>query len=361
MGVWKYKGFTHKVIVRKLGLIKQKDMTELAGRSLQDIFPMLKRTSYQTEISEIPVEQRNAVTLERAFLRNLTKAYQDIMKQSPKDIAALVSTILLKIEVNNVKTLLRAKAAELGVGEAMRLLTPGGRLDDEKCQRILHECDSIPDVVESLADLGYKAVLEEALSEYERTGVFLLFEMALDKYVYNEMWTATRKLKGLDGKIARTVIGIELDSINIKTILRCKALGISEEQTRHCLVAGSEILGEKELEEALGAADLKSSIEYLRKAVEITGARDYKRLLMNAQYEYDTTQLLSRLETTLDQGLLTTSLKMVKRYTPYYNIGLILAFLNLKWFEVRNLIAVTRGVEAGFSPEKIEKLLVLPR
>jgi vacuolar-type H+-ATPase subunit C/Vma6 len=51
---------------------------------------------------------------------------------------------------------------------------------------------------------------------------------------------------------------------------------------------------------------------------------------------------------------------MIKRHTPYYNIGLILAYLNLKWSEVRNLIALIRGSEAGISPEKVKKALILP-
>ena len=358
MGVWKYKGLTHRVIVRKLGLLKQKEMTDLSKRSLQDIYPVLKHTPYQTEIQEIPVEQRNSVSLEKALLKNLIRTYQDTMKQSPKDITTLLSAILFKFEANNVKTLLRAKTAGLGVGDAMRYLIPSGSLDEARCQRILHDCDSVSEVVKSLSDLECKLALEEALTEYERTGVFLLLEIALDKYTYNRIWNVTKKLKGLDGKIAGTVIGIEIDSINIKTILRCKVLGIGWEQAQHSLIAGSEVLGEKELEDAFRAADLKSSIECLRKATELTRARDYEHILAVAQKEYAISQLLSRLETTLDRGLLKNSLEMVKRYTPYGNIGLILAFLNLKWFEVKNLIAVTRGVEAGIAPKRIEKLLV---
>ena len=360
MSAWKYKSVTSKVIVRKLRLIKQKDMTDLTGRSLQDIYPVLKRTPYQTEISEIPVEQRNSVSLEKAFLKNLTKGYREIMKGSPKDIAFLLSAILMKFEANNVKAILRANSAELGVGETMRYITPVGRLDEVRCQRILHDSGSVREVVESLLDLEYRPALEEALIEYENTGVFLLLEIALDKYVYGMIWRAAGKLRGLDGKIARIVLGIEIDAINIKVILRCKAMGISEDQTRRCIIAVSEVFGEKELEDALRAADIKSSIECLMAAARLAKARDYRYILTNIQKGYAASPLLSRLETILDRGLLKTSLKMVKRYTPYYNIGLILAFLNLKWFEVKNLMAITRGVEAGVAPEKIKKLLVLP-
>lgn len=360
MSAWKYKSLTSKVIVRKLRLIKQEDMADLAGRSLQDILPVLKRTPYQTEISEIPVEQRNSVSLEKAFLKNLIRTYRGIMRDSPKDIALLLSAVLMKFEANNVKAILRAKNAELDVGEALKFITPTERLDEIRCQQILHDCKNIRDVVESLSDFEYRPALEEALREYEKTGVFLILEIALDKYVYGKIWRAARKLRGLDGKIARMVLGIEIDSINVKAILRCKAMGISEDQTRRCLMVVSEVFGEKEWEDALRAADIKSSIEYLMAAARLASARDYGYILTDLQKGYAASPVLSRLETILDRGLLKTSLKMVKRYTPYYNIGLILAFLNLKWFEVKNLTAVTRGVEAGIAPEKIRKLLILP-
>ncbi len=184
--------------------------------------------------------------------------------------------------------------------------------------------------------------------------------VALDKYVYGEIWRAAGKLRGLDKKIARTVVGIEIDAINIKVILRCRAMGISEEQIRRYIIPVSEVFGEKELEGAIRAADIKSSIESLLEAAKLAMARDYRYVLTDLLREYEASQSLSRLEMVLDRGSLKTSLRMLKRYTPFFNIGLILAFLNLKWSEVKNLRAIVRGVEDKIPPDKIRKLLILP-
>jgi vacuolar-type H+-ATPase subunit C/Vma6 len=51
---------------------------------------------------------------------------------------------------------------------------------------------------------------------------------------------------------------------------------------------------------------------------------------------------------------------MVKRYTPYFNIGLVLSFLNTKRVEVKNLRAIVRGAEDRVPPERITELLILP-
>jgi len=349
-----------KVIVAKLGLIEPTDIVELAGRRPRDVQLMLAKTSYQAEISEIPTGQLSSISLETALLENFVRTCKEIMEHSPKNTGFLLSTILMKFEASNVKAILRAKEAELSIDEAMKYIVPAGRLDEARCQKILESAKSVGDVIELLSELEYGPVLKEAFRSHEQTRLLLPLAVALDKYVYGEIWRAAGKLRGLDKKIARTVVGIEIDAINIKVILRCRAMGISEEQIRRYIIPVSEVFGEKELEGAIRAADIKSSIESLLEAAKLAMARDYRYVLTDLLREYEASQSVSRLEMVLDRGSLKTSLRMLKRYTPFFNIGLILAFLNLKWSEVRNLRAIVRGVEDKIPPDKIRKLLILP-
>ena len=135
---------------------------------------------------------------------------------------------------------------------------------------------------------------------------------------------------------------------------------ISGDQMKRYLIPVSEVFGEKELEEAIKRPDIKSSIESLLAAAKLAMARDYQYMLSDVLKEYEASESPSHLEMVLDRGLLKTSLRMLKRYTPFFNIGLILAFLNLKWFELRNLRAIVKGVEKKIPPAKIRQLLVIP-
>lgn len=360
MSAWKYKSVMPKVIVAKLRLIELKDMVDLAGRSLHSIRSILAKTPYQKEISEIPAKQLSSVSLEKAFLRNYVRTCKGIMDHSPRDIHSLLSSILMKFEADNVKAILRAKEAGISVDEAMRYITPVGRLDEVRCQKILESAKSVGDVIELLSELEYGSVLKVALEGREETRVLLPLAVAVDKYVYGKIWEATGKLKGLDKKIARAVLGVEIDSINIKVIFRCRTMGIGVDRVKRYLIPVTEVFGEKELEEATKVTDIKSSIESLLTVAKLAMTRDYQYVLTDLQREYESSQSLSKLEMILDRGLLKTSLRMLKRYTPFFNIGLILAFLNLKWFEVRNLRAIMIGVEEKIPPDEIRKLLVLP-
>ena len=360
MSAWKYRRIMPEVIVAKLRLIDPKDVASLAGRSLRDVYSMLENTSYRAEILDMPPEQLSSVSMENTFLKNFVRTFKEIMDHSPKDIGFLLSTILVKFEADNVRALLRAKVSELGVDEAMRYITPVGRLEEARCRKILESSKSVNDIIDLLSDTEYGSILKEALLEYEGTKVFLPFEVALDKYVYSGIWKAAGKLRGLNKKIARTVLGIEIDSINVKVILRCKAMGINADQIKRYLMPVSEVFGEKEFEDAVRAPDIRSSIESLLAAARLGTVRDYQYLLTDLLEEYEASTSLSGLEIVLDRGLLKTSLRMLKRYTPFFNIGLILAFLNLKWFELRNLRAIVRGAEDRMPPDKIRRLLIFP-
>jgi V/A-type H+-transporting ATPase subunit C len=348
-----------KITVAKLKLMEPKQITGLIGMSLHHIHSILERTPYKVEISEVDSKGLSSISMEDALLQNFIKTCEELVEISPKDISLLLSTFLMKFEVNCIKAILRAKQAELEVDEAMKCITPVGRLNEARCRKTLEISENIADVIESLSDIEYGAVLEKAFTVYEKDKIFYLLEFSLDRYVYSKVWWAIGSLRGLDRKIAETVIGLEIDSANVKTILRCKGMEISEDQIRRYLLPVSELLGEKELEEAMRAVDTQSFLNSLVRLSKRFMAIDYQYIFTEIKELPETS--LTTLETILDKGLIETSLRMIKRYTPYFNIGLILAFLNLKWFEIRNLRAIIKGSEAGIPADRVKKLLIFPR
>jgi len=359
MCAWKYKRIMPKIAVAKLKLMEPQEILDLAGMNLHHISSMLEKTPYKAEISEISTKELSSNSLEDALLKNFIKTCEEFMELSPKCIRLLFSTFLMKFEANCVKTILRAKQAELDVDEAMKYIMPIGRLDEARCRKTLEISENIADVVESLSDMEYGSVLEKAFTVYEEEKIFYLLEVTIDKHVYSKIWRAIGKLGGLDKKIAKTIIGFEIDAANVKTILRCKTMGIKEDQIRRYLIPISEVFGEKELEELIRESDIQSFINSLVILAKHAMARDYQYIFTEMQKQNVTS--LTTLEMVLDRGLIEISLRMIKRYTPFFNIGLLLAFLNLKWFEIRNLRAIIKGSEGRIPPDKIKKLLIFPR
>jgi ATP synthase A1 C subunit len=359
MCAWKYKQVMPRITVQKLKLLEPKRITNLVGMSLNHISSELEKTSYRAEIFELGTKELSSISLEEALLKNFIKTFEEIMEFSSKDVRLLLSALLMKFETNCVKSLLRTKEANLSVKESMNYVVPAGRLSEARCRKILKNSENIGDVIDSLSDMEYGSMLEKAFEVYLKERIFYLLEIALDRYVYHRIWRATGKFWGLDKKIARTVIGLEIDSVNVKTILRCKAMGITEPQIRRYLIQESKVFGERELEETMRCSDMQSIISSLVESSKRAMARDHRYIFTEIKESHITS--ITILETLLDRGLVETNLRIIKRYTPYFNIGLLLAFFNLKWFEVKNLRAIIRGTEAGIAPDRVKKLLILQR
>ena len=359
MSAWKYKRLMPKVLVSKLRLIQTKDMIDLVGSPLDRIYSQLMKTPYQKEISEISPQQHNSASLEEAILKNYVRTVEEIARCSPKDIRVLLTRILMKFETDCVKAILRTKMAGLDGDQAMKYIMPAGRLNATRCMEIMRNSKNVHDIVKFLSDSEYGRILEDALKEYDETGVVFPLEIAVDRHAYGRIWKAAKKLRSLDGSIAKTILGLEIDSMNVRVLLRFREARISQDRIGQYLVPVSDVFGRKELEDTVQAKDAKSTIEQLLKTASVNLARDYRYLLTELMKEYEAHKSLPHLETTLDRGLLKASLRMLRRYTSFFNIGFVLAFLNLKWFELRNLRTIIRGTEERMPSARTKELLIL--
>lgn len=361
MSAWSYKRLMPKVLAAKQSLIDSRELTNLVGRDLGYVQSMLLSTHYHKDIANLPRTHINSYFIEKALQENYIRTCEEIKDSAQKGVSNLLSGILKKFEASNIKAILRTISVKIPLEEAMSFITPVGVMDEERCRSLLKSSESVSDVIENLLDLEYGSELKESLKDYEETRDLLFLETAIDRFVYSNMYKAAGKLRGLDKKIAKTLIGMEIDSINIKIILRAKNLGIDKNRIMSYILPSSEVISKEGLEAILESIDIKAALESLlsASALELKFAIDYKNMLADLLREYDASQTLSRLEIVLDKSLLKASLMMLKRHTPFFNVGLIIAFLNAKWFEVRNLIAIVRGIEDHLPPEDILKVLVI--
>ena len=353
----KYNEIMPKVAIENLKLIEVDDLISLIGKDLEAIRCALLESAYRDDILIAPTDKIDSIALEEALLKNYVKTCQNLIKFSVGDIRSLLLAVLKKFEVSNVKAMLRAVKAKMNVDEAMKHIIPVGALDKNKCHVILAGSKGIEDVVNSLLALEYGVIMKSVLNKRTMYEDLVPLEVALDKAVYQGIWEAAEKLKGLDKTIAKGVLGIEVDAVNVKIILRCKAKEVSQEHIKNYLMP-TALIDEKALEEAIKAPNVKSAMACLLKVAENAETPFYQNIFNQILKEHDAP--LSRLEAILDKASLKMSLYMMKKYTRYYNIGFILAFLNLKWFEVKNLRCIIHGSERKIPLSQVRKLLVLP-
>jgi len=343
-----------RVAIENLKLIEIDDLINLIGKDLEVIRNALVDSPYSEQILAPSQDMLNSSFLEAALLANYAEIMQKIVNVSSGNIKKLLLSLSKKLEVSNVKTMLRAVKGHIDVDKAMKHIVPLGILDSNRCREIMEAARSVEDVIAALSDFEYGKVLNHAFNE--RGEDLKLLEVALDKAVYREILKTVEKLTGVDQKIAYNVIGIELDAINIKIILKGKELSVSSEIVKEYLMP-TTFLNETILEKALMATDTQSMMKRLSMTVEWLHPV-YKKIF--TQMLAESNLPLSRLETLLDKAPLEMSLSVLREHSRYYNIAFILAFLNLRWAELKNLRCIIKGSERKSPPSQVRKLLTIP-
>ncbi len=228
--------------------------------------------------------------------------------------------------------------------------------DRKKCQTILSDVNSISDIVDSLRDQDFGSILKETLKTQKIIGDLSPLEAALDKEVFKGILKEIKNLDGRDKKIATNILGIEIDALNVKIILKYKTLITDNKNFKEILMPVA-LIDEKILESAIKEPDIKSTLQRFLRSVE-TKHQVYRTIFTKLVEESDSPT--SRLEFILEKAPLEMSFFELKKNMRYYNIGYILAFLNMKWVEIKNLRCIINAVARNIGEDQTRDLLILP-
>jgi len=380
----------------KYKLIAKEDLLSLVGCNLEKIHAFLGKTTYSDDVSSIPPDQLKAALAEKALKQNFVRTCYELIAESPKVIGLLISAILRRIEVENILTLLRAKMAGIDLNEVMLHITPTKNIPEEMCLEIFEKARNIGDIVRFLSGTEYGELIGRVFKKYREIWISLPledlknvlehkrvepFETALNKYVYWECWKATKKLHGIDKKIVRELLGTEIDLLNVKIALRCKSVGIKD-------IGGYIIpvfyrFAREDFESALRTTGVRGCLETLLSTAKLLMVDLYEDALTKALKEYDEvkslvpventlkkvpparlreyqeSKALSRVEDVLDRAVI-RNLNVLTRYKSILHAGFVMAYLDLKWLEIRNLRTIVKGTEDRFPSDWIKNHLILP-
>ena len=345
-----------RVAIEKLKLIEEEDLVDLVGRNLVAIRCALIETSYRDEILKVSPQETDSNSLEEALLENYAQTLKNLIKFSSGDLKKLLLAVVRKIETSNVKTLLRAKKAQMNLDEAIRNIIPVGILTKDRCRDILSTSKTIEDVIEHLFDTEYGIIIQKAFAERKTGNNLLQIELALDQAMYHGIFKVIEKFKGLDKQIAKNVLGIEIDAKNIKIILRGKAKGIPKEMIKKYLLP-SFFISEKTFLKALETSDVKTLVECLITSEGVAKNPVYENIFGQILEKNDlsTTQI----EHILEKASLRVSLDMQKKYFKYYNVSYVLVLLNLKRLEIKNLRCLIVGSKRKIGSAEVKRLLII--
>jgi len=364
MAVSKYAYVYARIRARMSELMDERGLRELVDTRSEDFLSSLMDTAatYKDKLTKAALVGVEARKIEITLKEDLIDQYLMVIKSTEGAIRDVFVEFLRRLEVKNLKAVIRAKAAEVhgtgtetGTGTSTAEASMFFPVEDFFKRRIsrLTEADSIENVIKQLEN-PYKRVLEEALPEYEKSKRVLILENVLDEEISSAIREKVERLSGADKEIARKIVGTEFDLTNLMILLRCKSEGITEAEIRKYLLPDGFSF---DFNLDVGAMNDSISAENVSSAVQLMPASAYKEVLTAALSSYEAEKSLIPFENALSRYFLVTIKNTLRGYP--INIGTIIGFLYLKEIEIRNLCTIAVCKENEMPAEETMKMVML--
>lgn len=287
-------------------------------------------------------------SIEKALNSHLAESHDLVARIAPKDVKETFEILLSQWDIRNLKSIIIAKETGLTVEETMDLVVPFGELKEYMDK--LMDTKDLTEIINALEGTEYAQILEDALPEYQKTGMFLPLEAALDKDFLDKLVKSVANPADENTSLLQSYIGAIVDSTNLKLILRAKVDGLKFADVEPYMISDGYQLRDWKLKELMEAEDVEGVLSGLE-------GTDYSQILAEATPEYSNTGSVAPFEAALDKNIRKIA-KTISRKKPI-GIGPIIGFLSRKEIEVRNLKVIVRGkMEQGFSTSMIKEMLI---
>ncbi|MDI6642480.1 MAG: V-type ATPase subunit [Candidatus Hodarchaeaceae archaeon] len=325
-------------------LLSEARLMELADAPrIVNIFSALEDTEYRPQLAEVAKgEEVDMVAVERALRENLNARYRELIAMVPEQRKGTVLRILQRVDLWNLKALITMIHNKIPKEQRLQVLLSSPTMPRERLE-MLTSAEDLKGLLEFLKGSEYFDVISAALEDYEKRGLIALL-LALDKHYYKALWEDVLA-KRAQRSILKAIIGYEIDSVNIKLILRLKHEGTPPDEIDKYLVKPSHELTDVMLKAMVTAEDVRSAIHMIH--ITTPG-----KILAEAMPQIEE-QGISAAERALDE----VHLKLCRwlEFTQFFSIAPVVSYINLKENEMRNLRAIIRLKADGAEPQKIKE------
>jgi V/A-type H+-transporting ATPase subunit C len=312
----------------------------------------LEDTEYGADIEQFVLEGARPTILDRAFNHNLVRNFskiKDFFMGKPEE---MVDALLSRWDLYNLKTIMRGKRALIPKTEIVRNLVPIGALDLVVLEEIIDQ----PDLRASLDAMvmfsrewwiPYGQAITANLGDYLRDHDLSILEMALDKFHYLKI---TELLKGGDANssLVGEVVALEIDTINVVTLMRICGLELVDRKVEDFYVTGGTIT-QRDFSRIMDLGQPEQVYEALL-------LKTPYRVPLEAAWKRFEERGESAFEDEMRKYTMKTCMNMAK---DPLGIGVIIEYMWKKYLEVTNLRIIIRGKSIGLIESQIRKELFI--
>ncbi|MBI2112937.1 V-type ATPase subunit [Candidatus Woesearchaeota archaeon] len=339
----------------KSTLFKRGDYDKILKMGPNEALRFLQDTNYKKEMEEFDISSKGIKNIDAALNASLMRSFMKLYTISDLKMQRVISTYLLRYDLENIKMILRSKFAKVNTEEVEPLLYSSLHYSKEFMKQLLSK-NSSEEVLNSLDFLKKekiraltqgssnkksksKNILSQRAGKYVGLELFETENM-LDVYYLELLWQFSSTLRGQGKKVA-LFLQQEIEATNIKTIIKLKQAKYKGDIFAY-LVHPSRFVSHL----ASMDKELDDLVRFLHKH-KFTGLTGEEK------------DMLARLEIDLDVSLLKK--EQLLMHQSLLSANSILGYLFAKEIEVRNLKALVKGKKLGVDEKYLEQLLVIAK
>jgi V/A-type H+/Na+-transporting ATPase subunit C len=319
-------------------LSKTELQTLAESRDIEELVTRMKNTVYLDALAKL-TKPYTAETVEGALREHLVNQHAKIVNIA--NGSAILNAYFVRYITLNLKIILKGKAMNKTYEELlpkvnMRAEELVGRRDLVVKALVAKDFD---DAINSLAGSEFGEDARKAAQAYKEKGDIRVFDTYLDHAFYKSLDRAV----AFESKLQDTqkLIGIDIDSYNILSVLRGKFWGLSPNEVHELIVTTTSKAPKDVLQRMINTEKIQEAISELSGTI-------YKELIpRNAANDIDA---IMQLESAFQKESLR---RIMNSYRTVFTVGNLLASIKLMAYEIRNLGAIAAGVEQKIMADKI--------
>ncbi len=350
VNVWNYAFINAIIRARKSSLLRIGDYERLLqAKSFEDFIRMLGATPYSTMIAR---SKSPNITLEDfGFLLSSefsleSSKMEKYLHGKSKEFLKYYNYYFL---FDAIKTVIRGIHLKIPADEIKKYII----LQDKKSYKIIENLlnlHSVEAVIDAIPWAKVRNKLRTALPQYQQLNSTIPLEIAIERHYYESILKLSRKLlSSYDAKRAINIVNLKVFSVNTITAIRGINLKIPKDYLKEMLIGPSNYVSMFSM-----FIDRSNTINDLFNLMEQTKLRDLVNRIRNT---YEETRSLSNIDQPVDEYFVQNATK--EFLGDPFNIGVVLGFIILKYYELKNLRIIGIGIEKGEYPDIIRKQIII--
>lgn len=339
-----YPYVTARVKAKRASLLPKETYDRLLLMEVPEIARFLGEREYKAEMLALGTRYSGVDLIENAVSHNLARIYNNIFDFSEGSLRSMIGRYLDRYDLENVKTIVRAKLYGASAADVAEDLVPAGSFSQDFLDELV-TAPTLDDAFEALRGTIYATAQSILAHKPSDISDWSAWEDLVSRLYYAELLASIPPATDAN-RLMREFVRREIDIINLKTLLRAWASKAAFQ--REIFLEGGYEMTVDELDELVG----------LDKA-------DLVRRLQDYSFYDDIAGALEKVEET-GIGVLVRRVEKVHlldaaRYAHLHPLSIlpILDYVILKDREATNIRLIARGKESGLPTETIRELLVV--